>query len=216
MSGLPCSTCADARRPEIDAALVSGSSLRDIAGRFGTSKSALSRHRPHVGTALVRASARKGERLDESLLQKVERLEADARRLGERAEAEGDLRCALAAVREMGEVVKLLRELTPPPKRTEADLARALAWFAEETGASIDEMRAECERNAEIQAAILRGESPPHTPPPPAIKVEFKFPESHVVRAPDRVGPPAEAAPPAPSPAPARPAPPPLPFRMSV
>lgn len=82
MSGRPCSACCDPRRPELDEALVRGDSLRDIAGRFGTSKSALARHRPHVGTALVRAAERKGERFEESLLQKVERLEADARRLG--------------------------------------------------------------------------------------------------------------------------------------
>jgi len=115
VSGRTCSACSDARRPELDALIVSGASLRDIAGRFGTSKSALARHRPHVGKALVRAAERKGERREESLLEKVTRLEADARRLGETAEKEGDIRAALAAIRELLDVVKLMRELTPAP-----------------------------------------------------------------------------------------------------
>jgi hypothetical protein len=40
-----CSICAHPKRPEIDAALVRPDSLRVIAGRFGTSKSSLERHR---------------------------------------------------------------------------------------------------------------------------------------------------------------------------
>jgi hypothetical protein len=40
-----CSICRHTKRTEIDAALVRPDSLRAIAGRFGTSKSALERHR---------------------------------------------------------------------------------------------------------------------------------------------------------------------------
>jgi hypothetical protein len=108
-----CKTCKRPDRAAIDAALLAGDSLRGIAGRFpGTSQAALDRHRPHVGAAIVRAAERRGERLDETILQKVERLEADAMRLGARAESEGDIRAALAAVRELTDVVKLLREMT--------------------------------------------------------------------------------------------------------
>lgn len=234
MSGLSCSACSDPRRPEIDAALLAGDSLRDIAGRFGTSKSALSRHRPHVGRALVRAAARKGERFEETLLQKVERLEADARRLGKRAEEEGDIRCALAAVREMGEVVKLLRELTPAPKPSPADVRRVLEWYAEEADMPVAEYTAEIERISAIRDAILAGANPPHTEPHrggPDIHVEIKIPAASATgapavpapaltappssTAPPAPAPPVEAAPPAPlltpPPAPARPAPTPIP-----
>jgi hypothetical protein len=107
-----CKTCKRPDRAAIDAAIVSGDALRDIARRFGSSKDAISRHRPHVGAAIVRADERRAARGDETLFEKVERLEADARRLGERAESEGDLRCALASVRELTDVVKLLREMT--------------------------------------------------------------------------------------------------------
>jgi len=40
-----CTVCSHSRRSEIDTALVRPDSLRAIAGRFGTSKSALERHR---------------------------------------------------------------------------------------------------------------------------------------------------------------------------
>jgi hypothetical protein len=40
-----CSVCGHPQRPEIDQALAAQESYRDIAGRFGTSKFALQRHR---------------------------------------------------------------------------------------------------------------------------------------------------------------------------
>ncbi len=146
--GRPCSACTDSRRPALDEAIVRGDSLRDIAGRFGTSKSALARHRPHVGRALVRAASRKEERQEETLLSKVERLEADARRLGETAERDGDIRAALVAVRELLEVVKLMREMKPPA----ADTRGLLALIALETGATEGEIRAEAEKLAGLAA----------------------------------------------------------------
>ena len=40
-----CTVCTHADRPEIDQALLTGQPLRDIAGRVGTSRSALLRHK---------------------------------------------------------------------------------------------------------------------------------------------------------------------------
>jgi len=40
-----CSVCSHANRKEIDLALVRGTSLRDIAGQFGVSRSAVDRHK---------------------------------------------------------------------------------------------------------------------------------------------------------------------------
>src|ERR1700677_1805523 len=50
-----CTVCAHPRRAEIDAALVGGTTLREIAGRTGTTKSALDRHRPHVAKVIAQA-----------------------------------------------------------------------------------------------------------------------------------------------------------------
>lgn len=146
MSGPTCSTCADKRRPEIDAALVSGDSLRDIAGQFGTSRSALSRHRPHVGKAIVRAAEARQDAEAETLLQKIERLEADARRIGERAEAEGDLRAALVAVDKLLDVTKLMHELMPRPA---PDLRAVAERYAAAAGCSADELLELAEKMAQ-------------------------------------------------------------------
>lgn len=120
-----CRTCRSPKRPDIDKALLSGVPMRNMVERFGTSLGALSRHRHHVGAAIVRAAEKRGEHLDETLLEKVERLEADARRLGERAESEGDLRAALVAVDKLMDVAKLLREMT---SAAPAEVSIVLSW----------------------------------------------------------------------------------------
>jgi hypothetical protein len=112
MSGRPCSACADPRRAELDAALAAGGAFRAIARRFAPlSRDAIRRHRPHVGAAIIRASERKDERREETLRQKVERLEVDALRLAARAEREGDLRAALVANRGLLDVIRFMHEL---------------------------------------------------------------------------------------------------------
>lgn len=217
MSGRACSVCSRPDRPEIDAAIVTAESKRGIARRFAVSPDAVERHaRAHVGRSLVRAAARKGERLDdellgkartreadserfeESLLSKVARLEADARRLGEKAESEGDLRCALAAVRELLDTVKLLHELTPAPTPTEADMQRVMEWMAEEAGLSVDEMRASCENVVRIKAEILAGRTPPHTERPAPVALPLPAPAAPPPDAPAQAAP-APAPPPSPS-----------------
>lgn len=53
---LKCSLCYRGDRPEIDRAIVEGASVRTIAGRHGTSKSAVDRHRAHVAEAMAKAA----------------------------------------------------------------------------------------------------------------------------------------------------------------
>jgi hypothetical protein len=51
-----CTVCTHAQRAEIDTALVNSESLRDIAGRFRVSRSALDRHRTdHLPEGLIKA-----------------------------------------------------------------------------------------------------------------------------------------------------------------
>ncbi len=67
-----CTICSHAERETIDRELVSGQrSLRDIAGQFGTKKSALPRHKhDHLPAAMVKGQearevARAGSLLDQ-------------------------------------------------------------------------------------------------------------------------------------------------------
>ncbi len=106
----PCTVCRHPQRAEIDQALVAGASFRDVAGRFGTSKSALERHRrEHLSTAIARAyeeqaaaEATHGEALDALVCEqaaRADRLFAEAERIMRAARRRKDPDTALAAIR---------------------------------------------------------------------------------------------------------------------
>lgn len=109
-----CLVCLSPDRPAVDEALVGGTPFRNVAERFGTSVGSLFRHRRScIPAALVRVEeARKGAEAG-SLYAKVQALEADARRLKEKAERDGDIRAALVAVDKLLDVVRFLNELRP-------------------------------------------------------------------------------------------------------
>lgn len=99
-----CTICKHPKLSEINESLVSGVSYRDIAGRYGTCKSALER-KPNVSAALARAKDAAEVVHADSLLDKIARLEQEARRLGKKAEDAGDLRAAMAPLAARGEQV---------------------------------------------------------------------------------------------------------------
>jgi hypothetical protein len=107
-----CSVCAHVEREAIDLSLVEGASLRDIARRFGLSKDAAARHgAEHVAATIVSAAAARETARGETLLDKVKALEVQARDIASRANTAGDLRTALAAVRELARIVELQAKL---------------------------------------------------------------------------------------------------------
>jgi hypothetical protein len=57
----PCTVCSHPNLPKIDEALLSGTAIRDIAGQYGLAKSAVDRHRSHIGTLLAEAGQRRAE-----------------------------------------------------------------------------------------------------------------------------------------------------------
>jgi hypothetical protein len=140
-----CKTCGDPRRAEIEKALLAGESLRHTAARFGASSSGLKRHRDagHIATALVvarKAEVATGELArGEDLLSFVKGLLDDAQRIAAQAEKDGDLRCALAANRELRDLAVLLADVAVkagargggedggPAALSDEELARAMA-----------------------------------------------------------------------------------------
>ena len=57
MGGNTCSICKSEAKEAVDQALVAGTSLRDIAGQYGLSKSALDRHHKNdIPATLVKAA----------------------------------------------------------------------------------------------------------------------------------------------------------------
>jgi hypothetical protein len=102
-----CTICHHREREKIDADLVAGVPLRRIAAQSGTSTGALQRHRCHIAAEVVHAAETCEHERGTSLLEKINAMEAEAQRLGKKAEQEGDLRAALLALRELGRAFEL-------------------------------------------------------------------------------------------------------------
>lgn len=111
-----CSACHHDSRAAIEAAILEGRSLRDVARQYGLSKDGLSRHRGHISPALVRVIERREERQAElgaeTALFRLERLYAKAVRVLEAAETAGHTAQQLAAIREARGIVETLAKVT--------------------------------------------------------------------------------------------------------
>jgi hypothetical protein len=107
-----CTVCGHVEREHIDSALVAGTSLRDIAGQHGVSKSALERHKAdHLPADLAKArEAQEAARADD-LLSQVRSLQARTLAILEAAEVSGENRTALAAIGEARRNLELLGRL---------------------------------------------------------------------------------------------------------
>ena len=107
-----CSICNHSERAEIDAALIADTPLRDISGHYGVSKSALSRHQSdHLPSNLTKAKDAHEAAHADGLLVQVKDLQTRALSILDQAEAAGDLRTALSAIREARGNLELLAKL---------------------------------------------------------------------------------------------------------
>lgn len=102
-----CTVCRHPERTTIDESLVLGQSLRNVAKRFGTSVTALFRHKDHIPQALARAKAAReeadAEKLHDSVLRLERKLDSymlEADEVIEEARASGDSRLRLSAIKE--------------------------------------------------------------------------------------------------------------------
>ncbi len=127
----PCSVCRHPERRSIDLALIEAEPFRNLAKRYGLSSTALYRHREaHLSARLAKAyEAEAG-----TLLDQVSALQERAMSILAKAEADRDLRAALAAIREArGNLELLAKLLVPAPidipweRLSEADLERIAA-----------------------------------------------------------------------------------------
>ena len=126
----PCSVCARPDHPAVDRALVAGEPFRRIAARFGLSEQAVRRHRAeHLPETLALAAGAAEAARAADLLLELQALRAKAYGLLLKAEAAGDLRTALAGVREARACLELLAELEAEPDRRPAPLL-APEWLA--------------------------------------------------------------------------------------
>ena len=139
-----CSCCFHAQASEIDAALIGGASVRDVAGRFGLSRTSVARHgTDHLPgrIAACRALMAAVDRRDtarriaamtrgEFLLQALERLDA----AHAQAVADGDTRARIAAVDAQVKVLARVG-LVGPEDATAGIIARPVPADPAELGA---------------------------------------------------------------------------------
>jgi hypothetical protein len=107
-----CTICRHPKRGEIEAAIIDRASFRDIAERFGTSKTAVFRHAgKHLPVALTGAKKAEDATRADSLLERIESLILDVRRIAQKAEKAGQWGQAASALREARACIELLARL---------------------------------------------------------------------------------------------------------
>ena len=106
-----CLACASSERAAIDKALAIGTSLREIAGKHSISMSSLDRHKKHVALAIEKVQEKREERLGETLLEQMNRVQRKAWELLGKMESEGDHRGSVVALREVRECMESLGEM---------------------------------------------------------------------------------------------------------
>jgi predicted DNA-binding protein YlxM (UPF0122 family) len=106
-----CSICGHEKVEEINRLLLEGVSLRDIAGQYSISKTALHRHKKHIPATLAKAQEAQEVARADNLLDQVAELRDKAMSILAKAEQAGDLRTALQGVREAKGCLELLARL---------------------------------------------------------------------------------------------------------
>jgi len=107
-----CTICSHPERAEIDRALVAGMAFRNIAERYGTSATALTRHKKeHVPGHVAKAQEAKQVAAADDLLKQLKALRNKAISILQQAERAGDYRTALMGIREARGCIETLMEV---------------------------------------------------------------------------------------------------------
>jgi len=106
-----CLACASPERHAIDKALAIGTPLRDIAGKYGMSSSSLDRHKRHTAEIITEAQAKREEKIGESVLEQMQRVQRKAWELLAKMESGGDHRGSVVALREVRECIQSLDDM---------------------------------------------------------------------------------------------------------
>ncbi len=126
-----CTICSHNQAHVINVALVAREPYRDIARRYGVSKDALKRHsQEHIPKLLVQAKQAVEASQADDLVRQVKGLQAKTIQLLNDAEAAGELRTAIAAIREARGNVELLAKLRQIiDERPQVNLSISPEWM---------------------------------------------------------------------------------------
>lgn len=171
-----CEVCTNPNREAINAALVERrGTMAGIARANGLSEDSVARHaKAHIPKALAVAATAREEAQAGSLLERVRAAEEHARRLAFRAEADGDVRGAVAGLRVLLDALELLGKVaaersplvsSPEWQSLKRRIASALEPFPEAAAAvlaAIEEEGASGEDDRDSVVVML--ELPPALP----------------------------------------------------
>jgi hypothetical protein len=102
-----CATCSHPKRVEIEREVLAGTSFRRIEALYGASASSVLRHRDNcLSRSIVRASAAEDDAVAVTHLEQLREIQEEMRRLGRQAEKDGDVRAALIALKQVGDLVE--------------------------------------------------------------------------------------------------------------
>jgi hypothetical protein len=132
VAGRRCTICTHDDRPTIDQMLVNHRPFRDIAGRFALTRSSVMRHHDdHLPETLTKAKAAEETARADDLLEQVRALRTKSLSLLLAAEKAGDIRTALAGIREARACLELLAEMSQAiDRRPTLNLLVAPEWLA--------------------------------------------------------------------------------------
>jgi hypothetical protein len=107
-----CTICSHPDRAEIDRALLDTDSLRDIAGRFDVSRSALDRHKAdHLPEQLSKAQEADEVTQADDLLGRLDELWKEAKEIEARAKKSDDLRTAIQGIGQLARIVEVMAKI---------------------------------------------------------------------------------------------------------
>jgi hypothetical protein len=106
-----CRTCNHRDRDEIDQQIVSGTALRSISATFNVSLGALHRHKEHVKNMIRERTREQRTEHGSDLLQRTEKLVAEALEILATAKSTGNLKAAVAAIGACSRVLELIGKL---------------------------------------------------------------------------------------------------------
>jgi hypothetical protein len=155
-----CTVCVHGDRPAVDQALVNHRPYRNIAAQFRLSTSALVRHHDdHLPEALTKAKAAADVAQADDLLAQLRALRSKAMALLLAAEKSGDIRTALAGVREARVTLELLLELSQRiDRRPTLNLLVAPEWLATRS-VLLDALAPYPEARSAVAASLVRLET---------------------------------------------------------
>jgi hypothetical protein len=156
VAGRRCTVCTHPDRPAIDQAIVNHKPFRAISRQFGVSKDAVLRHHDdHLPEALARAKGAEETARADDLLEQVRALRTKSLQLMLAAETAGDLRTALAGIREARACLELLAEMSQAiDRRPTLNLLIAPEWLATRS-VLLDALRPYPEARAAVAARLV-------------------------------------------------------------